>query len=64
MGYESGQKCYVSGVYKCTNCGKTIPLSKGETFTPCSCGDANWVLDRKASTPAVRPYRKRHRRVA
>jgi len=47
MGYESGQKCYVSGVYKCTNCGNTIPLSKGETFTPCSCGDANWVLDRK-----------------
>ncbi len=50
--YKTGQICPESGVYKCSkHPSNTIPLSKGETFPPCSCGGghgATWVLVRKA----------------
>lgn len=37
MNYSTGQKCPKSGVYKCSkHSSNTIPLSKGETFPPCS----------------------------
>lgn len=46
---KTGEKNSESGVYKCTNCGNTIPLSKGETFPPCGkCRGTNWTLVRKA----------------
>lgn len=50
--YTTGQKCPVSGVYKCSeHPDNTIPLSKGETFPPCSKGgrhSARWILVLKA----------------
>jgi len=49
---STGQKCTQSGVYKCSqHPSNTIPLSKGETFPPCSLGgghSANWILVRLA----------------
>jgi len=48
MSYSTGQKCPQSGVYKCSvHPSNTIPLSKGETFPPCSWGGghaATWIL--------------------
>lgn len=48
MSGTTGQKCQLSGVYKCSkHPSNTIPLSKGETFPPCSCGgghSATWIL--------------------
>ena len=48
MSYRTGEKCPKIGVYRCsTHSGNTIPLSKGETFPPCSWGSGhgtNWVL--------------------
>jgi hypothetical protein len=48
MSYRTGEKCPQSGVYRCsTHTGNTIPLSKGETFPPCSWGGGhgtNWIL--------------------
>ena len=52
MSYRTGQKCPESGVYKCSiHTSNTIPLSKGETFPPCSWGGghaATWILVRRA----------------
>lgn len=52
MANRTGQKCPESGVYKCSiHSNNTIPLSKGETFPPCSRNGghaANWILVRKA----------------
>ncbi len=52
MSYTTGQKCPTSGVYKCSrHPSNTIPLSKGETFPPCSWGGghgATWILVSKA----------------
>ena len=49
---KTGEKCHVSGVYKCqTHQSNTIPLSKGETFPPCSWGNGHattWILVRTA----------------
>jgi hypothetical protein len=50
---KTGQTCAQSGVYKCSDhSSNTIPLSKGETFPPCTYGgrahSATWVLVRKA----------------
>ena len=49
---KTGTKCQTSGVYKCsTHPSNTIPLSKGETFPPCSVNgghSAIWILVRKA----------------
>jgi len=50
---RTGEKCLLSGVYRCTtHPSQKIPLSKGETFPPCK-GDgrghsAVWVLVSKA----------------
>jgi hypothetical protein len=50
---RTGEKCSVSGVYRCiTHHSQDIPLSKGETFPPCK-GDGRghsttWILVRKA----------------
>jgi hypothetical protein len=48
----TGSKCTQSGVYKCSlHTSNTIPLSKGETFPPCSVGGghaATWLLVRTA----------------
>lgn len=48
----TGTKCTESGVYKCSvHTENTIPLSKGETFPPCSRNgghSATWILVRKA----------------
>lgn len=52
MSYKTGKKCPQSGVYRCsTHPGNTIPLSKGETFPPCSWSGghgANWILVSRA----------------
>lgn len=52
MSGKTGEKCLVSGVYKCTvHPANTIPLSKGETFPPCSWGlghAATWSLVSRA----------------
>lgn len=52
MSYRTGQKCPQSGVYRCSlHPMNTIPLSKGETFPPCSYGGghaAEWILVRLA----------------
>lgn len=52
MANQTGQKCTQSGVYRCsTHSTNTIPLSKGETFPPCSRNGghrADWVLVSKA----------------
>jgi len=49
---KTGQICQVSGVYECSlHPSNTIPLSKGETFPPCSRDgghSATWVLVSKA----------------
>lgn len=49
---STGTTCQESGVYRCsTHSNQTIPLSKGETFPPCSEGgghSTNWVLVSKA----------------
>jgi hypothetical protein len=35
--FHTGNTCSESAVYKCQTCGtQEIPLSKGETFPPCS----------------------------
>ena len=43
-----GQKCQVSGVYRCTtHTSNTIPLAVGTIFPPCSLGTGHgttWVL--------------------
>ena len=48
----TGSKCEQSGVYKCSvHPFNTIPLSKGETFPPCSVNGGhgtNWILVRTA----------------
>ncbi len=47
---STGQTCQTSGVYKCkTHSSNKIPLSKGETFPPCSHGSGGghgttWIL--------------------
>ena len=52
MSGTTGQKCQTSGVYYCSkHPTNEIPLSKGETFPPCSWGgghNATWILRRKA----------------
>jgi len=52
MSGSTGEKCEVSGVYKCsTHPSNTIPLAKGNKFPPCSLGSghkANWILVRRA----------------
>ena len=52
MSYRTGEKCPESGVYKCFQHPlNTIPLSKGETFPPCSWSGghgATWILVKKA----------------
>lgn len=52
MSGRTGSKCTVSGVYKCsTHPSNTIPLSKGETFPPCSVNRGHgttWVLVMRA----------------
>jgi len=49
---RTGQTCSVSGVYRCqSHAGSTIPLSRGETFPPCSVGGGHattWILVRTA----------------
>lgn len=49
---KTGEKCQQSGVYRChTHTSNTIPLSKGETFPPCTIGGGHgttWRLVRKA----------------
>lgn len=48
----TGQKCTQSGVYRCSkHPSNEIPLSRGETFPPCSRDgghSATWILVRKA----------------
>lgn len=48
----TGQKCQVSGVYYCVRHPEnTIPLSKGETFPPCSKDGGHattWILKQRA----------------
>jgi len=50
MNGKTGEKCQVSGEYKCSiHPANTIPLSKGETFPPCSYGGghgATWIFVR------------------
>lgn len=52
MSGTTGTKCSLSGVYACTrHPANTIPLSKGETFPPCSIQGghgATWRLVRPA----------------
>lgn len=49
---KTGEKCEVSGVYKCSaHPHNEIPIAKGNTFPPCSLGgghSATWILVRKA----------------
>jgi len=49
---KTGETCQQSGVYYCSvHTSNEIPLSKGETFPPCSWDDghgATWILRRKA----------------
>jgi len=49
---RTGEKCQISGVYRCgMHSGNTIPLSKGETFPPCSLSHGHstiWILVRAA----------------
>jgi hypothetical protein len=49
---RTGEKCQTSGVYYCTtHPSNEIPLSKGETFPPCSLHGghaATWILRRRA----------------
>lgn len=48
MNGKTGGICQVSGKYKCSeHPSNTIPISKGETFPPCSWGgghSANWIF--------------------
>jgi len=48
----TGQKCQLSGIYKCrTHPTNTIPLAKGNIFPPCSRNGGHgttWVLVQKA----------------
>lgn len=48
----TGEKCQTSGVYYCVrHPNNTIPLSKGETFPPCSLDQGHgttWILKQKA----------------
>ena len=50
MNGKTGEKCQVSGEYRCsTHSSNTIPLSKGETFPPCSWGGGHattWIFVR------------------
>ena len=52
MSGSTGEKCELSGVYKCTtHPSNEIPLSKGETFPPCSLDGGHgttWILVREA----------------
>jgi hypothetical protein len=49
---RTGEKCTVSGVYKCkTHTDNTIPLAIHNVFPPCSRGGGHsttWVLVRRA----------------
>lgn len=49
---KTGEKCQVSGVYKCeTHPNNTIPIARGNIFPPCSLGSGHataWVLVRTA----------------
>ena len=49
-GGRTGEKCQLSGVYKCTtHPNNTISLSKGETFPPCSRGGGHRATCRLVS---------------
>jgi len=52
MNGKTGEKCQESGIYKCSSHpANTIPLSKGETFPPCSWEgghSATWIWVRSA----------------
>lgn len=41
--YGTGEKNKESALYYCKGCGEIIPLSKDETFPPCSGGSATWM---------------------
>ena len=42
--YGTGENNPESALYYCKGCGEIIPLSKNETFPPCTnCGDATWM---------------------
>ena len=49
---HTGEKCQVSGVYKCsTHPSNTIPLAVNNVFPPCSQGTGHgttWVLVQRA----------------
>lgn len=47
---QTGETCQTSGVYQCSSCATTIPLSKGERFPPCGVErkGVTWVLLRPA----------------
>lgn len=47
MAYSPGDKAPETGRYKCSKCGNTIIVNKGETMPPCSkCNKAGitWTL--------------------
>ena len=50
MVYKTSEKCQTSGEYQCsTHPDNTIPLSKSETFPPCSRDGghgADWIFVR------------------
>lgn len=52
MSGKTGEKCQVSGVYRCaTHTHNTIPLAVGNVFPPCSSGSGHgttWELVRRA----------------
>ncbi|MFQ6119011.1 MAG: hypothetical protein ACE5KE_03880 [Methanosarcinales archaeon] len=46
---KTGEKCPESGIWRCTKCGNTIPLAKGNIFPPCArCHNTMWTLIRRA----------------
>lgn len=49
---RTGETCAVSGIYRCgTHPTQTIPLSRGETFPPCSVHGGHgtiWYLVQRA----------------
>lgn len=43
--FSTGDNNPESGLYLCKGCGEIIPLSKDETFPPCTdCGSATWMM--------------------
>ena len=43
--FSTGNNNPESGLYLCKGCGEIIPLSKDETFPPCTdCGSATWMM--------------------